>query len=134
VYIPSLFCHLAEHRNRRSPTHSLPGCILWPAATSVNCVYTIKITIIFGSRVHHLLEFFHMCPTNQPIINGMALCHKKLEAHDINKCLKITVLILCLASHVLNSKLLFANVVIFLISDEVQMKYLQHCQLCGSGI
>lgn len=120
VYIPSLYCHLAEHRNHRSPTHSLLGFILWPAATSVNCVYAIKITIIFGSQVHQLLVFFHMCPTNQPIINGMALCHKMLEAHDINKCLKIKVLILCLASQVLNSTLLLvANVAIFLISDEV---------------
>lgn len=135
VHILSLYCHLAKHRNHRSPTHSLPGCILWPAATSVNRVYTIEITIIFGSQVHHLLVFFHMCPTNQPIINGMALCHKKLETHDVNKCLKITVLILCLASHVLNSKLLLvANAAIFLVIDEVRMKYLQHCQLCGSGI
>jgi hypothetical protein len=51
----------------------------------------------------------------------------RLEAHDIHKHLKMTDLILRLASR---AKLKI-TVAIFLINDEVRMKYLQHCLLCG---
>jgi hypothetical protein len=37
-------CKIFIVLNHGSPTRSPPGCIMWPAATFVNHVYTIKIT------------------------------------------------------------------------------------------
>lgn len=49
-----------------------------PAASFVNCVYTIKLHNNLRCLVYHLLRFFHMRPASESTITNVALCHKKV--------------------------------------------------------
>jgi len=55
----------------RSPTCSPPGCIMWPVATFINIVYTIKI-----HKLRRLSTALITFPRE-------AHCHKKLETHRL---------------------------------------------------
>ena len=63
---------------RGSPTHGLPCCIMPPAATFVDSVYTLKITQQLRQLGIPLTIIFHLRSSNQLTITGVALCHKKV--------------------------------------------------------
>jgi hypothetical protein len=56
-----------------SPTHRPPDCIIGPQPH-----LSKKLQNTLGGYIYHLLLFFHVQPTNQPTIMGVALCHKKV--------------------------------------------------------
>ena len=68
-----------------APTRVPSGCIMRPAATFVDCIYTIKIQNNLGRRLYHRLLFSHVRPTNQPTIRGVERCRKNLEAHALQQ-------------------------------------------------
>jgi len=64
----------ADHGSR---TRGPPSCITRPAATFANCVFTIKITQK-SKRLGILLIIFHLWPTYQRTITGVAVRRKRV--------------------------------------------------------
>jgi hypothetical protein len=58
-----------ESLHQGFPTDGPPGCIMWPAATFVNCVYTIKITQWFRRLGIPLIAIFPYA-TQEPANNN----------------------------------------------------------------
>ena len=68
----------AKRLKQGRPTRGSPGCVMRPAATFANYVYTTKNAQQFRRFSIQLIAILHVRPANQPVITVVALCQNGL--------------------------------------------------------